>query len=47
MSRLDFLSLYIEVEFFYLFQAVLLTIKNYPMLFKTPWVLGDGSTIIG
>jgi hypothetical protein len=36
MSRLDFLSSYIEVEFFYLLQGVLLTIENYPMLVKTP-----------
>jgi len=47
MSRLDFLSLYIQVEFFYLFQAMLLIIRKFPILFKTPWVLGDGSIVIG
>jgi hypothetical protein len=42
---LDFLSLYIEVEFSYLLQGVLLTIENGPMLIKTPWVLKHGTAI--
>jgi hypothetical protein len=47
MSRLDFLSFYIDMEFFYLLQGVLLTMINCFMLVKTPWVLRDGSTVIG
>jgi hypothetical protein len=47
MSMLEFLSLYIKVEFIYLFQGVLLNVEKCHMLVKTPWVLKYGSTIIG